>query len=78
MTSNPYYANEFFPPTISFYGTNDFLVQEEQGIRLKSVLDDNNVMNDYILYEGQGNGWVNPELLDTLQKIEAFLDLSLN
>lgn len=76
---SPYYhTNELSPPTISFYGTIDFLVPEEQGIRLKSALDSNNVMNDYILYEGQGHGWGNPEFLDTLQKINVFLDSNLN
>lgn len=76
---SPYYqVDERSPPTISFYGTIDFLVPEEQGVRLESVLNDNNVLNDYILYEGQGHGWGNPEFLDTLEKIEAFLNLSLN
>lgn len=67
------WISELSPPTISFYGGQDFLVPEEQGIILKETLDSKNVVNEYIFYENEGHGWGNPELLDTLTKIETFL-----
>ncbi|WP_046759251.1 alpha/beta hydrolase [Kordia jejudonensis] len=76
---SPFYAvNEFSPATISFYGDEDFLVPEEQGIILKEALDNYNIPNEYILYEGEGHGWGNPNFLHTLQKIEVFLTANFN
>ncbi len=71
---SPFYlVDGSIPPTISFYGGQDNLVPEEQGIVLKEVLDSNNVVNEYILYENEGHGWGEPEFFDTLTRIETFL-----
>lgn len=70
---SPYYwVNKTTPPTISFYGGNDFLVPEEQGLALKDVLDNYGIVNTYIFYEDEGHGWGYPNFLDTMQKLEAF------
>lgn len=73
-----YQIKNVSPPTISFYGSADLLAPKELGVKLKTVLDSKHVINDYVLYEGKGHGWGNPELLDTLKRIESFLNVNVN
>ncbi len=62
------------PPTISFYGGNDSLVPEQQGEILHQALDQLNVQHELYIYPNEGHGWGEPNIIDTFQKIETFLN----
>lgn len=63
------------PPTIQFHGTEDPLIPSSQGPLLKDRLDEFNITNELIIYEGEGHGWMDPNnWTDTGDRFKAFVE----
>lgn len=62
------------PPTILFYGGQDPLVPISQGIDMAEKLESLDVPFEFTLYENAGHGWTGTELLDTSNKLIAFIE----
>lgn len=60
-------------PTQIFQGGTDIVVDPAQAILLRNALNAKSVPNEYIFYPGEGHGWTGANLIDTFNKIEAFL-----
>lgn len=60
-------------PTQIFQGGTDIVVDPAQAILLRNALNAKAVPNEYIFYPGEGHGWTGANLIDTFNKIEAFL-----
>lgn len=72
---SPYYnVSASSPPTILFYGGNDPLIPNTQGIDMDVKLAELNVAHEFTFYEEEGHGWVGDNLLDTWEKIIAFIN----
>ena len=65
------------PPTIFFYGAQDPLIPNSQGIALKDRLKELNVVHQFTLYPNGGHGWVGLDLLDTSIKLKTFIQENL-
>lgn len=65
------------PPTVLFYGGQDPLIPTTQGTDLRDKLQSLNVTHQFTLYENAGHGWVGLELLDTWNKLKAFMETHL-
>lgn len=65
------------PPTLLFYGGQDPLIPNSQGMDLNKKLDSLNVVNEFTLYPNGGHGWVGLDLLDTSIKLKAFVESHL-
>ena len=65
------------PPTILFYGAQDPLIPNSQGIALKDRLKELNVVHQFTLYPNGGHGWVGLDLLDTSIKLKTFIQENL-
>lgn len=61
------------PATLLLHGGKDPLVPEGQAILLRNKLQSLGVLHDYIYYPNEGHGWRGDNLLDSLDKIAAFL-----
>ncbi|MCK0133462.1 alpha/beta hydrolase [Arenibacter sp. S6351L] len=61
------------PPTLLFYGAQDPLIPNSQGISLRDGLMELNVEHEFTLYPNGGHGWVGLDLLDTTIKLKAFI-----
>ena len=68
-----YQVKSTSPATILFYGAQDPLVPNTQGISLKDKLVELNVEHQFTLYPNGGHGWVGLDLLDTSIKLKAFI-----
>ncbi len=65
-------------PTIQFMGDQDPLIPITQGFLLEEALDNNNVSNEFIIYEGEGHGWTNPaNWTDTAVRFRDFVERHL-
>lgn len=62
------------PPTISFHGGKDPLVNSKQQTALHARLDVNNVENEFVFYPNEGHGWMGPQLLDSFDKMGLFIN----
>lgn len=62
------------PPTILFYGGQDPLVPTTQGIDMSDRLETLGVTHEFTLYPNAGHVWVGPNLLDTGNKLKAFIE----
>jgi len=62
------------PPTIVFQGTADDVVPKNESDLLVEKLNKFNVVNQYVVYTGEGHGWEGKNLTDTYIKIAAFLN----
>lgn len=60
-------------PTQIFQGGTDIVVDPAQAILLHNALNAKAVPNEYIFYPGEGHGWTGANLIDTFNKVEAFL-----
>ena len=60
-------------PTILFYGDTDPLIPTSQGVDMHAKLDMLGVTNEFTLYAGEGHGWTGTNLIDTNQKLSAFI-----
>ncbi|MCM4153036.1 alpha/beta hydrolase [Arenibacter sp. N53] len=72
-----YQVNSTSPPTILFYGAQDPLIPNSQGIGLRDRLVELNVVHQFTLYPNGGHGWVGFDLLDTSIKLKAFIQENL-
>jgi acetyl esterase/lipase len=61
------------PPTIVLQGGADLLVPPVQATLLTAKLQENGVVNQLVFYPDQGHGWTGPDLLDSFEKIKAFV-----
>ncbi len=65
------------PATLLFYGAQDPLIPNSQGIDLKNRLEELEVPHEFTLYPNGGHGWIGPDLLDTSIKLKAFIQTHL-
>ncbi len=66
------------PPTIIFHGgISDTLVKTVQSTNLQARLLQRGVVNQYVFYPNEGHGWIGANLIDTLNKIVAFLNANV-
>lgn len=61
------------PPTLILHGGTDFVVSPSQSGSLDTKLSASGVIHQYIFYPNEGHGWVGANLVDSFNKIEAFL-----
>jgi acetyl esterase/lipase len=66
------------PPTLILHGDADIVVAISQSQLLNAQLQTSGVIHQYIVYPGQGHGWVGPDLSDSFDKIVAFLNANVN
>ncbi|MCW3119058.1 MAG: alpha/beta hydrolase [Chitinophagaceae bacterium] len=61
------------PPTIVLQGGTDNLVPPEQATILISKLQEKGVVNQLVFYPSEGHGWTGSNLIDSFEKIQAFV-----
>lgn len=61
------------PPTLILQGGTDPLVSPSQSTSLKAKLETSGVPVQYVFYPTEGHGWSGANLVDSYNKIEAFL-----
>lgn len=66
------------PPTILLHGGVDQLVRYQQSVTMKNLLTNAGVINQYVFYPTEGHGWVGLNLVDSFNKIQAFLTANVN
>lgn len=62
------------PPTIVLQGGADVVVPPVQANLLISALEKQHVPNELVLYPTEGHGWTGTNLLDSYQKVKAFVE----
>lgn len=72
-----YKAKSTSPPTLLFYGAQDPLIPNSQGIDLNAKLEELNVTHEFTLYPNGGHGWIGLDLLDTSVKLKSFIEANL-
>ena len=65
------------PPTILLQGGLDPLVRPQQAISLQTKLQASGVINQYVFYPNEGHGWAGADLIDSFNKIQAFLSANV-
>ena len=74
QTSSPLsYVNAQSPPTLILQGGADIVVPSSQSSLLDTKLFISGVTHQYIFYPAEGHGWVGANLIDSFNKIQAFL-----
>ena len=63
------------PPTIILHGGADQLVRYQQSVALRNKLMLNAVAQQYVFYPLEGHGWIGANLIDSFDKVQAFLNL---
>jgi acetyl esterase/lipase len=66
------------PPTILFYGGQDPLIPTSQGTAMRDKLEELGVIHDFTLYQEEGHGWDDLNLLDTTIKLHTFMEAHLD
>ena len=61
------------PPTIILHGGLDPLVLPSQSLALKNRLHANAVVHTYVFYPLEAHGWIGANMVDSFDKIVAFL-----
>ena len=72
------YVTNQSSPTLILHGGIDIVVSPSQSILLKNKLQANSVVHEYIFYPTEGHGWVGANLIDSFNKIQAFLAIYVN
>lgn len=72
------FVNPQSPPTLILQGGMDPFVDPAQSVSLKNKLQSEAVVHQYVFYPNEGHSWVGPNLTDSFDKIEAFLDANVN
>ncbi len=67
------YINIQSSPTIFFHGGTDLVVGVNQATALRAKLLMSAVPNQYVFYPTEGHGWGGANLIDSFDKIQAFL-----
>ncbi len=62
------------PPTLLFHGDRDSIVPVRQAELLHAKLDSLGVSNDLVIYAGEGHGWFGNNLVDSFNRLDAFLE----
>ncbi|MDN3690454.1 alpha/beta hydrolase [Cyclobacterium jeungdonense] len=65
------------PATLLFYGGNDPLVPNSQGMQLRDRLTELGVAHEFHFYPNEGHGWLGLNLLDSMIKLKAFVERQL-
>jgi len=74
-SASPYHtATATSPPTLLFYGGQDPLVPNSQGIDLDSQLTNLGVPHEFTFYEEEAHGWYGQNLTDTFNKISNYIN----
>ncbi|RAJ12433.1 alpha/beta hydrolase [Arenibacter echinorum] len=73
LVSPLYQLKSTSPATLLFYGAQDPLIPNSQGISLRDRLMELNVEHQFTLYPNGGHGWVGLDLWDTSIKLKAFI-----
>lgn len=68
------FASSTSPPTLILHGGEDFLVSVAQSVALQGKLQAANVPVQLVVYPSESHGWTGPNLTDTYQKIDDFLE----
>jgi acetyl esterase/lipase len=66
------------PPTIILQGGMDILVSPNQSVLLKNKLLSMGVLHQYVFYPTENHGWTGANLVDSFNKIQAFLEANVN
>jgi acetyl esterase/lipase len=66
------------PPTIILHGGVDIVVSFTQSVALRNRLNTFGVVNQYVFYPTENHGWVGANLVDSFDKITAFLNANVN
>ncbi|MEO7922581.1 MAG: alpha/beta hydrolase [Chitinophagaceae bacterium] len=66
------------PPTIILQGGVDILVSPNQSVALKNKLLSFGVVHQYVFYPTENHGWTGANLVDSFNKIQAFLEANVN
>ena len=66
------------PPTIILHGGLDPLVSPNQAVALNNKLQTMGIVHQYVFYPTESHGWVGANLVDSFDKIEAFLTANVN
>mgnify|MGYP003683008377 CR=1 FL=1 len=61
------------PPTILFYGGQDPLIPNSQGMDLSDRLTQLGVTHQFTFYPQEGHGWTGQNGIDTWNKLQAFI-----
>ncbi|EDP95737.1 alpha/beta hydrolase [Kordia algicida OT-1] len=61
------------PPTILFYGGQDPLIPNSQGMDLSDRLTQLGVTHQFTFYPQEGHGWTGQNAIDTWNKLQAFI-----
>ncbi len=72
------FINNASPPTLLLHGGLDPLVRPTQSAAVKTKLLAAGVINDYIFYPNEGHGWFGANLIDSFNKLQAFLQTHVN
>jgi acetyl esterase/lipase len=66
------------PPTIILHGGVDIVVPFSQSVLLDTKLQQEGVTHQYVFYPTENHGWVGANLVDSFDKITAFLNANVN
>jgi acetyl esterase/lipase len=66
------------PPTIILQGGVDILVSPSQSSTLNNKLQTFGVIHQYVFYPAENHGWTGANLVDSFDKITAFLNANVN
>ena len=72
------YVTSLSPPTILLHGGVDPLVKYTQSLTMKNLLQNAGVINQYVFYPTEGHGWTGANLVDSFNKIQAFIQAYVN
>jgi len=72
------YVTAQSPPTIILHGGVDIVVSFTQSVMLKNKLQTFGVVNQYVFYPAENHGWVGANLVDSFDKITAFINANVN
>jgi acetyl esterase/lipase len=67
------YVSASAPPTLLLHGDKDSIVPVNQAQLLHAKLDSSGVRNELAVYKGEGHGWLGNNLVDSFNRLEAFL-----
>ena len=65
------------PPTITLQGGVDILVKPSQQTALHQVLNSKNVVNELVIYPTENHGWTGPNLVNSFDRIQAFVNANV-
>ena len=71
------FINAQTPPTIILHGGLDPLVSPSQSLALKNRLQANAVVHEYVFYPLEAHGWIGANMVNSFDKIVAFLSANV-